>query len=55
MAQHSEDTLAAGIQMKGGARQKGGKEKSMECWGQTDTADLKAAVLGRDRKNKRGI
>lgn len=41
--------------MKGGARQKGGKDKSMECWGQTDTADRKAAVLGRDRKKKRGI
>lgn len=49
MAQHWR---SAWIQRKGGVRQKGRKDKSMECWGQTDTADLKAALLGRGRKKK---
>lgn len=43
------------IQRKGGARQKGGKDKSMKCWGQTDTADIKAAMLGRGRKKRKGV
>lgn len=46
------NTLAAWIQRKGRSRQKGGKDKSMECWGKTGTADLKAALLGRGRKKK---